>query len=92
MVLLAFQLIVTLYFWKMILVCICCDIKSIIKDVFKFFNSAFLLKCSVNNSRVASRCGINSRSGTGKTEVLEGLTQPLVYKGQHAGEDLEGGK
>lgn len=57
----------------MILVCICCDVKFIIKDVFKFFNSVFFLKYLVNNSRVVSRCGINSRSGTGTIEVLEGL-------------------
>lgn len=65
------------------------DIKSIIKNVLKFFlKKSSFSKYSVNNSRVVSRCGKNSQGGTGMTEALEVLTQWTVCEGQDAGGEL----
>lgn len=65
------------------------DIKSIIKNVLKFFlKKSSFSKYSVNTSRVVSRCGKNSQGGTGMTEALEVLTQWTVCEGQDAGGEL----
>lgn len=69
----------------MVVVCLGCDIRSIIRMYLNFYNMSLFSEYSVNNSRAAKRGGKNSTGGTGMTEALEVLTRRMIYKGQDTG-------